>query len=165
MKIIPWTYSFEFWLKLSKESVVNQLKEKVLIYKPFRFSRTDKPFLGRMDDFGFYIWKAVSYPWGSYPRFRGSIIESENGVLIKVEASDEFATFGTFCCWAWCMVSFGVSALCLKSGDLKTSIIAFVSGILALCCSILFTIVYWLRVGSGKDLLLNILRGEVKRGK
>jgi hypothetical protein len=163
-KVIPWGNVFEIHTHLSKQVVLERLKENTA-WKPMYlyFVPPSQAFVGKVGESGFDLKESVGYTNALLPVFHGRFVKNDHGVRLRVKASNILTTFAILWGWVWAIrppIKELSGLLHGLSGSALLHILLSSGGPAGI--SILITILYWRKVKDGRKELANLLRAEVR---
>lgn len=159
----PKTYFFEIQTGLGRSAVRDILETEVVKPLPFISYRFfSSKFVGEFHSSGFDIRIDVWYNPGFNPVFHGSYKETDKGVVVGVEASNNLATLWTVVMWISSAIELYFAFSSLLRGNYQSAGILVVIAIATAASAIGSAAVYNRTVRDGRRKLVSILSEKNK---
>lgn len=160
---IPKASFFEIETGLERSAVRDILEAEVVKPLPFVSYRFfSSKFVGEFHSSGFDVRIDAWYNAGFNPVFHGSYQEMDKGVVVRVEASSNFATFGTTILWICSAIELYFALSSLIHGNYASAGILAAVAIGTLAGAILTGVAYDRVVREGKRKLVSIFNEKKK---
>jgi hypothetical protein len=124
-----------------------------------------QPFVGEIYSDGFHIRHAVWYSRTLIPVFHGSFNETEDGVAIRVETHNGFATVNALACWLGSTIEIVAALLNLLHANYRTAAILFSVSAASAVSATLIGRLYRKKLNDGTEELTSMWKSATKGGR